>query len=97
MSIGAASAGLPYARLAPGSRPRFLVSTDDAAAGLEARGLHPRRDDTTSDKVRLGMLTDPDDEVVHLDGTPPMFFLADSDGNGLVYMEEEEFHGDSDS
>jgi hypothetical protein len=29
------------------------------------------------------------DEVVHLDGAPPMFFFADPDGNGLVYMEEE--------
>jgi hypothetical protein len=29
------------------------------------------------------------DEVVHLDGSPPMFFFADPDGNGLVYLEEE--------
>jgi catechol 2,3-dioxygenase-like lactoylglutathione lyase family enzyme len=28
------------------------------------------------------------DEVLHLDGTPPMFFFADPDGNGLVYLEE---------
>src|ERR1700678_414298 len=31
------------------------------------------------------------DEVVLLDGAPPMFFFADPDGNGLVYLEEE--HG----
>ena len=29
------------------------------------------------------------DEVVHLAGYPPMFFFADPDGNGLVYLEEE--------
>ena len=29
------------------------------------------------------------DEVVLLDGSPPMFFFADPDGNGLVYLEEE--------
>lgn len=28
------------------------------------------------------------DEVVHLEGAPPMFFFADLDGNGVVYMEE---------
>ena len=25
----------------------------------------------------------------NLDGYPPMFFFADPDGNGLVYLEEE--------
>ena len=28
------------------------------------------------------------DEVLHLDGYPPMFFFADPDGNGLVYLQE---------
>ena len=28
------------------------------------------------------------DEVIHLEGNPPMFFFADPDGNGLVYLEE---------
>jgi hypothetical protein len=28
------------------------------------------------------------DQVLHLDGAPPMFFFADPDGNGLVYLEE---------
>lgn len=28
------------------------------------------------------------EKVVHLDGTPPMFFFDDPDGNGLVFMEE---------
>jgi catechol 2,3-dioxygenase-like lactoylglutathione lyase family enzyme len=29
------------------------------------------------------------DEVLHLEGAPPMFFFADPDDNGLVYLEEE--------
>jgi catechol 2,3-dioxygenase-like lactoylglutathione lyase family enzyme len=29
------------------------------------------------------------DEVLHLEGAPPMFYFADPDGNGLVYLEEE--------
>lgn len=29
-----------------------------------------------------------DDHVVHIDGAPPMFYFADPDGNGLVYMQE---------
>ena len=28
------------------------------------------------------------DEVLHLDGAPPMFHFADPDGNGLVYLQE---------
>jgi len=36
--------------------------------------------------VRLGTTSD---EVIHLDGSPPMFFFADPDGNGLVYLEEK--------
>jgi catechol 2,3-dioxygenase-like lactoylglutathione lyase family enzyme len=30
------------------------------------------------------------DEVVRLPGIPAMFFFADPDGNGLVYLEPEE-------
>jgi hypothetical protein len=37
------------------------------------------------------------DEVVHLDGSPPMFFFADPDGNGLVYLEEEPGRATSDN
>lgn len=50
-----------------------VASIDDAIAGLEARGLHPQRDDTTSDKVRLGMLTDPDGNRITLVETKPGF------------------------
>ena len=29
------------------------------------------------------------DEVLHLEGAPPMFSFADPDGNGLVYLEDD--------
>jgi catechol 2,3-dioxygenase-like lactoylglutathione lyase family enzyme len=29
-----------------------------------------------------------DDEVLHLEGAPPMFSFLDPDGNGLVYLED---------
>lgn len=35
------------------------------------------------------------DEVMHLDGAPPLFAFADLDGNGLVYMEEPRGGNDS--
>jgi hypothetical protein len=28
------------------------------------------------------------DEVLHMDGSPPLFFFADPDGNGLVHLQE---------
>ena len=28
------------------------------------------------------------DEVLHMDGAPPMFSFTDPDGNGLVYLED---------
>lgn len=34
------------------------------------------------------------DEVLHLEGAPPMFYFADPDGNGLVYLEETGNAGD---
>lgn len=29
------------------------------------------------------------DEVLHMHGAPPMFFFADPDGNGLVYLQDQ--------
>ena len=43
-----------------------VSSIDDAIVGLEGRGLDPQRDDTTSDKVRLGTLRDPDGNRITL-------------------------------
>jgi catechol 2,3-dioxygenase-like lactoylglutathione lyase family enzyme len=50
-----------------------LGTTDAAAAHARLRGAGAKLHN---------------DQVVHLEGAPPMFFFADPDGNGLVYMEE---------
>ncbi len=49
------------------------VASIDDAAWLATRGLRPQRDDTTSDKVRLGMLTDPDGNRITLVKDQPGF------------------------
>ena len=50
-----------------------VANIDNAVAGVQARGLHAQRDDSTSDKVRLGMLTDPDGNRITLVETKPGF------------------------
>lgn len=39
-------------------------------------------------RLRDAGVTLHNDHVIRLDGAPPMFFFADPDGNGLVYLEE---------
>lgn len=39
-------------------------------------------------RVRESGVTIHNDEVLRLEGNPPMFFFADPDGNGLVFVEE---------
>ena len=50
-----------------------LVTTDAAAAHAQ---------------LREAGATLHNDEVLHLEGAPPMFHFADPDGNGLVYLQE---------
>lgn len=40
-------------------------------------------------RLRAAGATLHNDELVEMDGVPPMFFFADPDGNGLVYIQEE--------
>jgi catechol 2,3-dioxygenase-like lactoylglutathione lyase family enzyme len=40
------------------------------------------------DRLRQAEVRLYNDEVVQMDGLPPMFFFADPDGNGLVYLQE---------
>jgi catechol 2,3-dioxygenase-like lactoylglutathione lyase family enzyme len=40
------------------------------------------------DKIREAGVTLRNDELVHLEGVPPMFSFTDPDGNGLVYLED---------
>lgn len=40
------------------------------------------------DEIRAAGVTLHNEELVRMDGMPPMFFFDDQDGNGLVYMED---------
>ena len=44
--------------------------------------------DTAYSRLRDAEVQMHNEEVIHLDGWPPMFFFADPDGNGLVYLQE---------
>lgn len=44
--------------------------------------------ETAHRRLREAGVTLHNDQVLRLDGAPPMFSFADSDGNGLVYLEE---------
>ncbi len=61
--------------LPPGSE--IPMATRMETADAEAAHTH----------LRDAGVTLHNDEVVRLEDTPPMFFFADPDGNGLVYME----------
>ncbi len=41
-------------------------------------------------RLRAAGTTLHDDDVLHLEGAPPMFSVADPDGNGLVHNQEPE-------
>jgi hypothetical protein len=46
----------------------------------DAQGAH--------DKIREAGVTLHNDELVLMEGVPPMFSFTDPDGNGLVYLED---------
>ena len=41
-------------------------------------------------RLREAGVTLHNEEVLRMEGVPPMFFFSDLDGNGLVYLEESE-------
>jgi hypothetical protein len=46
--------------------------------------------ETAHARLREAGATLHNDNVLLLEGSPPMFFFADPDGNGLVYLEDEQ-------
>lgn len=41
-------------------------------------------------RIRQAGVTLHNEEVLHLDGAPPMFSFTDPDGNGLVYLQDSD-------
>ncbi|MCA0296487.1 MAG: VOC family protein [Actinobacteria bacterium] len=82
----------PGARLVevapPGSSVSFVLLPSDSRIPVAVRMGTPDAY-AAFDALRGAGATLHNDAVVELPGSPPMFFFADPDGNGLVYLEEE--------
>ena len=82
----------PGARLVevvpPGSSVGLVPLQPDSEIPMAVR-LGTTSAETAHARLREAGATLHNDEVVLLDGYSPMFFFADPDGNGLVYIEEE--------
>ena len=82
----------PGARLVevvpPGSSVGLVLLPPDSEIPMAVR-LGTTNAETAYTRLRQAGAKLHNDEVVLLDGAPPMFFFADPDGNGLVYLEEE--------
>src|ERR1700753_1445932 len=72
----------------PGRRVGVVLLPPDSETRLAVR-LETTSAEAAHARLRQAGATLHNDEVIHLDGAPPMFFFADPDGNGLVYLEEE--------
>lgn len=72
----------------PGSQVGLLLLPPDSEIPVAVR-LGTTDAETAYARLRESSATLHNDEVLHLDGAPPMFYFGDPDGNGLVYLEEE--------
>ncbi len=81
----------PGARLVevvpPGTDVGLVLLPADSEIPLAVR-MGTSNAEVAYDRLRDQGATLHNDEVVRMDGVPAMFFFADPDGNGLVYLEE---------
>ncbi|MEB3366571.1 VOC family protein [Saccharopolyspora mangrovi] len=71
----------------PGASVALLLLPPDGEIPVAVR-LGTSDAEAAYARLRAAGATLHNDEVLHLDGQPPMFSFADPDGNGLVYLEE---------
>jgi catechol 2,3-dioxygenase-like lactoylglutathione lyase family enzyme len=71
----------------PGSSVAILLLPPDSQIPIAVRLGTPDAEAAHARIREAGVLLH-NDEVLHLDGAPPMFSFLDPDGNGLVYLEE---------
>jgi len=71
----------------PGSEVGLILLPPDSQIPLAVR-LGTTDAQEAHDRLAAAGATLHNDEVLHLEGTPPMFSFADQDGNGLVYIED---------
>jgi catechol 2,3-dioxygenase-like lactoylglutathione lyase family enzyme len=82
----------PGARLVevapPGSDVGLVLLPPDSEIPMAVR-MGTSDADTAYDRLRQAEVHHHNDQVLHWDG-PPMFYFDDPDGNGLVYLQEDE-------
>jgi catechol 2,3-dioxygenase-like lactoylglutathione lyase family enzyme len=82
----------PGARLVevapPGSAVSFVLLPPDSQIPVAVR-LGTSDAAAALDALRDAGATLHNDELLRLPGVPPMFFFADPDGNGLVYLQDQ--------
>jgi len=82
----------PGARLVevvpPGSSVGLVLLPADSEIPMAVR-LGTSNAESAHERLREAGTTLHNEEIVLIEGSPPMFFFADPDGNGLVYLEEE--------
>lgn len=72
----------------PGSRVGFVLLPPDSPIPVAVRMGTPDAY-AAFERLRDAGATVHNDAVVEMPGVPPMFFFADPDGNGLVYLQED--------
>lgn len=81
----------PGARLVevvpPGSDVALVLLPPDSEIPVAVR-LGTSDAERAHEAVRQSGVTVHNDEVLRMEGMPPMFSFADPDGNGLVYLED---------
>lgn len=88
----------PGARLVevvpPGSSVGLVLLPPDSPIPLAVR-MGTSNADTAYARLRDARVTLHNEEVVRMEGVPPMFYFSDPDGNGLVYLQETPDEGTS--
>ena len=82
----------PGARLVevvpPGSTVGLVLLPPDSPLPIAVR-MGTSDAEAAHAKLRDAGVTLHNEEVLRMEGVPPMFFFSDPDGNGLVYLEEQ--------
>lgn len=71
----------------PGSSVALVLLPADSQIPVAVR-LGTSDAQVAHDRVRESTATLHNEEVVRMEGVPPMFFFSDPDGNGLVFIED---------
>lgn len=76
----------------PGSSVGFVLLPPDSEIPVAVR-MGTSDAEAAYTTLREAGATLHNDDIVRMQGVPPMFFFADPDGNGLVYLEDADAEG----